>query len=501
MKLTKQHSHFGFSSPRRALPPFPFFLFPFFLFPLSFSGQTLRQTILGGPGHESTTSITGGTDDGSVFAAGTTNSSTTNEQFAWVARIDSMGEVMWQRQVSLGSGFTARAEIAAGGDPLELVLAATVYNGLPAAYDLHWWTLDPATGEMLGNWPAVVDGWQVLSEAIVLPNQTTWTAFQDYSDAPATAKIRRLNLSNGLSWSGEWTVAEEEWWSDLTVHPSTGMVAGLTAFDEVDGLEGGRLRLWTAGGAEVWSVALPFDSTEWVGCSVSEDAEVIALGTRTTVEGGRQVVARYDAEGTLTLAMQIGGQNDVQAQAVGWLNGTDFVTFPFGESFGFGGGESAVMVWNDFGNWQGGVSVGTPARDEAMAIWVEPETGVVWGAGRTNGFSADGDWDAWVFRSSENPMFDPVEETVLWQAGDWAMTVAGAPQKPGLTVVPNVWQAGELTSVQIEGCAATEVVRLVDALGQTVHAAPLTGFREVVAGGAGVYVLACGSSSTRIVIQ
>ncbi|MDB4587654.1 DUF6383 domain-containing protein, partial [bacterium] len=85
--------------------------------------------------------------------------------------------------------------------------------------------------------------------------------------------------------------------------------------------------------------------------------------------------------------------------------------------------------------------------------------------------------------------------------GDWAMSVAHAPQKPGLTVVPNVWRAGELTSVQIEGCEATEVVRLVNALGQTVHAAPLTSFREVVAGGAGVYVLACGSSSTRIVVQ
>lgn len=414
-----------------------------------------------------------------------------------------MGQVMWQRQVALGGGFTATAEIASGGDPLTLVLASTLYNGLPAAYDLHWWKLDPETGEMLGDWPAVENGWQVLSDVVLQPDLMAWTAYEDYADAPATAKIRRLGFgAGGVSWSGEWSVGVDERWVDLTANSMTGMVAGLTDFDAPDGSEGGRLRLWEASGDEVWSVTLPFDSTAWVGCSVSENAEVIALGTRTTAAGGRQVVARYDAAGEVTLEMQIGGAADVASQAVGWLDATDFVTFPFGESFGFGGGESAVMVWNEFGNWQGGVTVGTPARDEAAAMWVEPATGVVWGAGRSNGFSADGDWDAWVFRSSENPLSDPVEETVLWQAGDWVLSAGEvASGRAQLAVVPNVWRAGERTALKMEGCAATEVVRLVDALGQTVHAAPFTDFQEVAVARAGMYVLVCGGSRTRIVVQ
>lgn len=413
-----------------------------------------------------------------------------------------MGQVMWQRQVALGSGFTATAEIAAGGDPLTLVLASTLYNGLPAAYDLHWWQLDLETGETLGDWPVVADGWQVLSDLEVLPDLTAWTAFEDYGDAPAAAKIRRLGLANGVSWSGEWTVAVDERWLDLSANAATGMAAGLTAFDAPDGGEGGRLRLWGADGDEVWSVTLPFDSTAWVGCSVSDQGEVIALGTRTTAAGGRQVVARYDAMGVLTLEMQIGGSADVAAQAVGWLDEADFVTFPFGEAFGLGGGESAVMVWNEFGNWQGGATAGTPGRDEAAAIWVEPETGVVWGAGRSNGWSESGDWDAWVFRASENPLADPVEETVLWQGGDWVLSAGEvAAGRAALAVVPNVWRAGVPMVPDIQGCAATEVVRLVDALGQTVHAAPLADFREVVVEGVGVYVLACGGSRTRIVVQ
>ena len=129
------------------------FLFLFLFLPPVF-GQTLRNTVLGSAGDEVATSLALGPGDGSVFAAGMTNSSTAGAQLGWVARIDSLGDVLWQRQIALGTGFTAFVHVTSGADPLRGVLSSSVYHGLPAAYDLQWWVLDVATGDVTGAWPA-----------------------------------------------------------------------------------------------------------------------------------------------------------------------------------------------------------------------------------------------------------------------------------------------------------------------------------------------------------
>lgn len=434
------------------------------------SGQTLNHTILGGSGSEDIASIVGGFDDGSVCVAGTTNSSTDAGQYAWMARIDSLGEVMWQQQVSLGSGFTAHAVASAGGSPYMLVLASTVYDGLPEAYDLHWWRLDPATGMVIGDWAVPETGWQIVEDVEVLSNGQIWTAYQDYGNATPAAAIRRISILTGFSWYDTLSTGPGETWVQLASDVDGEWIAGLTA---VEGTESnpfgeGKLRLWNNEGDELWSATLPLDSSSWASCAVSPEG-ILVLGTRTSSIGQRQVVARYNLMGDLTLQMQMFGSADVVGRAIGWLNESDFVTLLNAEFLGFGGGESAVMVYNQFGNWQGGLPIGTPGRDEAGEVWVEPLTGVVWGAGRSNGYGA-GDWDGWVFRSNENPLQNPTETVVYWNEGDWVMATDGdllPASRTTLLPVPHPVSVNQSPS-HIQGLILHEPFRLLNGAGHVV---------------------------------
>jgi hypothetical protein len=426
-----------------------------------------------------------------------TNSSTTGAQFGWVARIDSFGQVLWQRQISLGTGFTASVNVTSGGDPFRVVLSSSVYNGLPAAYDLQWWVLDPADGEVQGAWPASEDGWQITADAVELDG-VVWAAYQNYAVAPAAAMIRRIGVTNagGMSWYGAWEVAANETWVDLAADELSGQTAGLST--RSDSTWAGTLRLWDESGIEAWAVPLPMDSTEWTGCSVSASG-VLAVGTRTTEAGSRQAVVRVDPAGNVTLAQEIGGSLNVEAEAIGWLDEVNFVAVPFAENLGNGGGEVAVMVYNGFANWQGGATAGTGGREEIEAMLVEPGTGVVWAAGRSNGFGA-GDWDAWVIRTSENPLADAVEEVVLWAAEDWVLDVTEAGSGTGAGtggLYPNPCRTG----MRVEGMAGWQLgpeVEVWDARGRKVGNWPASG---LVDWGPGLYWVRGAGRIARLVVE
>ena len=474
------------------------FLFLFSFLPPIF-GQTLRNTVLGSAGDEVATSLALGPGDGSVFAAGMTNSSTAGAQLGWVARIDSLGDVLWQRQIALGTGFTAFVHVTSGGDPFRVVLSSSVYNGLPGAYDLQWWVLDAATGEVQGAWPASEDGWQIVVDAVEVGG-VVWAAYQDYSVAPAAAMIRRIGVTNagGVSWYGAWEVAANETWVDLSADELSGQTAGLST--RSDSTWAGTLRLWDESGIEAWSVPLPVDSTEWSGCSVSASG-VLAVGTRTTSAGSRQAVVRVDPAGNVTLAQEISGSLNVEAEAIGWLDEVNFATVPFAENMGNGGGEVAVMVYNGFANWQGGATAGTGGREEIEAMLVEPATGVVWAAGRSNGFGA-GDWDAWVIRSSENPLADAQEEVVFWSTEDWVLGVTemGTGTGTGMAsggVYPNPCATG----MRVEGMDGWELgagTEVFDARGRKVRNWPASG---VVDWGSGIYWVRGEGRVARLVVE
>lgn len=468
-----------------------------FLLSVPVSGQTLRNIVLGSAGDEVATSLALGPGDGSVFAAGMTNSSTTGAQFGWVARIDSLGQVLWQRQISLGTGFTASVNVTSGGDPFRVVLSSSVYNGLPAAYDLQWWVLDPADGEVQGAWPASEAGWQVTADAVELGG-VVWTAYQNYAVAPAAAMIRRIGVTSmgGMSWFGALEVAVNETWVDLASDELSGQTTGLSI--RSDSTWAGTLRLWDENGIEAWAVPLPMDSTEWAGCSVSASG-ALAVGTRTTSAGSRQAVVRVDPAGNVTLALEIGGSQNVEAEAIGWLDEVNFVAVPFAETMGNGGGEVAVMVYNGFANWQGGATAGTGGREEVEAMLVEPETGVVWAAGRSNGFGA-GDWDGWVIRASESPLADAVEEVVLWSADDWVLAVTETEAGTGAgtgRLYPNPCGTG----MRVEGMDGWQVgpgAEVWDARGRKVGNWPASG---VVDWGPGVYWVRGAGRIARLVVE
>jgi hypothetical protein len=157
------------------------------------------------------------------------------------------------------------------------------------------------------------------------------------------------------------------------------------------------------------------------------------------------------------------------------------------------------MVYNGFANWQGGATAGTGGREEIEAMLVEPGTGVVWAAGRSNGFGA-GDWDAWVIRTSENPLADAVEEVVLWAAEDWVLDVTEAGSGTGAGtggLYPNPCRTG----MRVEGMAGWQLgpeVEVWDARGRKVGNWPASG---LVDWGPGLYWVRGAGRIARLVVE
>lgn len=396
--------------------------------------------------------------DGDVLMLSSTNSTSSGMPHAWVHRLDSTLEVVWQMTIADDPLIQPVDAVEHANGNLSVL--GMRYGGVENAYDWGGYTLD-AAGNLLTEWHWGTTSWDIPT-CITVRNDTLWSIGKTHaSGAGDVAILGHVWLEN------QWSLVSET------------VVSSSVEEDVVDALFLGDTLLvfCTVNGAEyaqLLSLNPPYNAVESSYTSPWEEpTQAVALDERNgrvaalmnvEFDGNSRLAFSCFDEGIIEPYLQTipGSGFDIHAVDVAWFNDSTFATVAQTNELGLGGEEFLFSRWSGMtGAWQGGPSFGTANDDEPKAM-LHDEGDRIWMVGASDAFSNGRD-DVYLLQIPNAGISGYTEEVEVLIEDD-VVSVPMSAESIGGRVYPNPTKG----TFWIESSSAIEGWTVFDGLGKPV---------------------------------
>jgi uncharacterized delta-60 repeat protein len=343
---------------------------------LDANGNIVWQKTYGGVGGTKGAYCIRQTFDGGYIVAGYLDAAGTGGRDAWILKLNSDGEVDWQK--------------AYGGPSDDYALS--IQQTLDGGYIVAGMTLSYGAGE--------VDGWvfKLNSSGDIIWQKTYGGTGDDRSHSiqqtsdggyivagrttssgagNADAWVFKLSSSGDVQWEKTYGGADEDRAYDIQQTSDGGyIVTGYTASFAVGEADAWVLKL-NAEGNIIWQYA--YGGTGWdTGDSIRQtsDGGYILVGETSFGVGGQDVLLlKLDGDGTVAWQRTYGGSSYEEAYEIVENSDGGFTLVGRGDSFGTGGGDALVLRVNRTGSIKGCKSMETPSVTVTPTVAIVGEGG------------------------------------------------------------------------------------------------------------------------------
>ncbi|MFZ8837197.1 MAG: hypothetical protein ACO2XQ_09140 [Flavobacteriales bacterium] len=369
--------------------------------------------------------------NGDVLMLSSTNSTSSGMPHAWVHRLDSTFDVVWQTTIADDPLIQPVDAVEHSNGNLSVL--GLRYGGVENAYDWGGYTLD-AAGNLLTEWHWGTEAWDIPTR-ITERNDTLWSIGKTYASGVSDVAIL------GHVWlENQWSLVSEA------------VISSSAEEDVVDALFLGNTLLvfCTINGdehAQLFALNPPFNVVEWsYESSWEEPTQAVALDERNgrvvalmnvEMDGNSRLAFSCFDEGMQEPYLQTipGSGFDIHAVDATWFNDSTFATVAQTNELGLGGEELLFSRWSGTtGAWQGGPSFGTAEDDEPKAM-LNDESNRIWIVGASDAFS-NGREDIYLLQIPNAGISGYIEEVELLIEDD-VVSVPLLAESVGSRVYPN----------------------------------------------------------------
>ncbi|MDE2180437.1 MAG: hypothetical protein KGJ40_06280 [candidate division NC10 bacterium] len=349
----------------------------------------------GGTGDDTATAIQQ-TADGGYIVAGTTISFGAGGD-AWVLKLDSSGNVTWQKTYG-GTGSDGANAIQQTADGGYIVAGWTTSFGA-GSYDAWVLKLD-SSGNV--TWQKTYGGSNL--EIATTIQQTADGGYivagsnSSFSSGNEDAWVLKLDSSGNVTWQKTYGGTGIDFATAIQQTADGGyIVAGRT--DLGASLNDAWVLKLDSSGTVTWQQSYGGAIYEWANAiqQTADGGYIVAGSTKSFGAGSYDVwVLKLDNSGTVTWQQTYGGTGDDRAYAIQQTADGGYIVAGHTSSFGAGGNDAWVLKLDSSGTvtWQ--QTYGGVYTDEATAIQQTTDGGYIV-AGHTSSFGAGGN-DAWVLK-------------------------------------------------------------------------------------------------------
>lgn len=320
--------------------------------------------------------------NGDLLSLSSTNSTSTNQPQAWVQRIDTNAQIVWE--TTLSESPLLQPVDAVEHEDGRMTVFSMRYASAADGYDWHWQTLGP-DGALQSSHTWGTTAWDLPLRCFDRSGEL-WSVGMTYASGAGDVQWTRHVWTNEnwvLSDASTWGTEEEEVVTDAIITGNILLVsssladqqrASLTAYDLVSG-------------ETTWTYTSVWDEPTFSVALDARSTTVAALMNVETMEGKRLAFVCMSMSGDTLLEKIPGSGVDVEAVDLQWYSEEDFATISMTEDLGLGGEELLYSRWSaSSGAWQGGPTFGTQWDERPSSILCDASDRF-WVLGRTDGYS------------------------------------------------------------------------------------------------------------------
>ncbi|WP_456365007.1 PEGA domain-containing protein [Thermococcus sp.] len=336
--------------------------------------------------------------NGDIIVAGVTNSFGAGSYDFWVLRLDSNGNVKWQKTYGGSDVDMAFAvAIAGNGD----IIVAGVTNSFGAGNADIWVLRLDSEGNV--KWQKTYGGSDIdIATAVaVAPNGDIIVAgvTNSFGAGDGDFWVLRLDENGNVKWQKTYGGGDDD------------IAAAVAIAGNGDIIVAGGTDSFGAGNADIWVLRLDSEGkVKWQktyggrgddvanAVAIAESGDIIVAGVTNSFGAGDGDfwVLRLDSNGNVKWQKTYGGRRDNEARTVVVTPNGDIIVAGVANSFSTGSDDAWVLRLDSKGNIKWQKTYGGSRDDGTNKVSIAPNGDVIM-AGYTKSFGT-GYWDAWVLR-------------------------------------------------------------------------------------------------------
>ena len=337
-------------------------------------------------------------ENGDIIVAGVTNSFGAGSYDFWILRLDSNGNVKWQKTYGGSDDDMAFAvAVAPNGD----IIVAGVTNSFSSGTADVWVLRLDENGNV--KWQKTYGGSDIdIATAVAIAGNgdiIVAGVTNSFGAGGGDFWILRLDANGNVRWQRTYGGSDDDIAAALAVAPNGDIIVA------------GGTDSFSSGTADVWVLRLDENgNVKWQktyggtkddvanAVAIAGNGDIIVAGVTNSFGTGSYDfwVLRLDENGNVKWQRTYGGRRDNEARTVVVTPNGDIIVAGVTNSFGTGSDDAWILRLDADGNVRWQRTYGGSKEDGANKVTIAPNGDVIM-AGYTKSFGA-GYWDAWVLR-------------------------------------------------------------------------------------------------------